>query len=172
MYRREIKIWDFKRHTTWHCTQTLPRRNLPRYMHKRNFIYTHTKSTAFPLPIFTKIINVQQHYVNISSCNEFHQTWKINVERINIHLRPTTSKAFTASILAKIFITTYIFVDTNCTEFKRNRSEIVENTSKISFTPLSTADLLTFLFYRVRTIKLKIFCPVLGYVNSFFICKP
>jgi hypothetical protein len=28
------------------------------------------------------------------------------------------------------------------------------------------------LLYHVRTIKLKIFCPVLGYVNSFFICKP
>jgi hypothetical protein len=26
------------------------------------------------------------------------------------------------------------------------------------------------LLYRVRTIKLKVFCPVLGYVNSFFIC--
>jgi hypothetical protein len=29
-----------------------------------------------------------------------------------------------------------------------------------------------FFLYRARTIKLKIFCPVLGYVKSFFICKP
>ena len=28
------------------------------------------------------------------------------------------------------------------------------------------------LLYHVQTIKLKIVCPVLGYVNSFFICKP
>jgi hypothetical protein len=37
---------------------------------------------------------------------------------------------------------------------------------------LQKMQITSFFLYRVRTIKLKLFCPVLGYVKSFFICKP
>jgi hypothetical protein len=36
-------------------------------------------SVAFPVPIFTKLTNAQQHYVQIA-CTEFHPNWTKNVE--------------------------------------------------------------------------------------------
>jgi hypothetical protein len=37
-----------------------------------NFIYVRKKRTAFPVPIFTKLTNAQQHHV-LTSKTEFHQ---------------------------------------------------------------------------------------------------
>jgi len=48
-------------------------------MQKCNFIYTLTKITAFPVLIFTNVIQAKRHYLNVSSCNEFHHNRLINV---------------------------------------------------------------------------------------------
>jgi hypothetical protein len=42
-------------------------------------IYTHTKFTAVPAPIFTKLMNEQQHYVQIKY-TKFHTNHTRNVE--------------------------------------------------------------------------------------------
>lgn len=44
-----------------------------------NAIYAHNKSTTFSVLIFTKVINEQQHYFQISH-TEFNSKDKINME--------------------------------------------------------------------------------------------
>jgi hypothetical protein len=50
-----------------------------RYTCQRNFINTHNKSTAFPAPLFTKLTNGQQRYLE-SSPAEFHTNRLWNME--------------------------------------------------------------------------------------------
>jgi hypothetical protein len=49
-----------------------------RYTYKCIVTYVHTKTTAFPAVIFTKLSISQQHYVQIS-CTEFHPNRTVNV---------------------------------------------------------------------------------------------
>jgi len=44
-----------------------------------NFSYACRKCTTFPVQIFTKLINAQQHYVQII-CTDFQPNWTINFE--------------------------------------------------------------------------------------------
>ena len=54
---------------------------------KCDFIYTHEESTAFPIPVFTKLINIERHYVQIRYA-EFYPNRITNMKvRIKIHLR-------------------------------------------------------------------------------------
>jgi hypothetical protein len=48
-------------------------------MGTHNFIYAHNQSAAFPVTIFIKTTNAQQHYVPVPY-NEFHPNQTINVE--------------------------------------------------------------------------------------------
>jgi hypothetical protein len=63
-----------------------------RYTSKYHFPYAHTKRTAFPMPIFTKLTNVQQHYAQISYKGS-HPTWTINVGSTNRNSLTCVTKA-------------------------------------------------------------------------------
>jgi hypothetical protein len=54
----------------WKCDSCL------RYTRVCNFVGASKKSTTFPTLMFTKFINSQQHYVQISY-SDFHQNWTI-----------------------------------------------------------------------------------------------
>jgi hypothetical protein len=56
-------------------------------MCKRNFIYDHEKSAAFPVAIFVKLTNAQQHNTQISD-TRFQPNQTINVESTKINLCP------------------------------------------------------------------------------------
>ena len=49
------------------------------------FIYGHEKSTVFPAPIITKLINVQQHYVQMVY-TEFQHDRAVNVGSMDENL--------------------------------------------------------------------------------------
>ena len=50
--------------------------------HVCDFIYCHQNSTAFPVPILTKVKNVEQLYVQLF-CTKFYSNQKTNVESTN-----------------------------------------------------------------------------------------
>jgi hypothetical protein len=52
----------------------------PGHTHTCNYTYTHTKCTAFPAPLFTKLTNDQQHYTQIKY-TKFHTNHTMNAEK-------------------------------------------------------------------------------------------
>lgn len=61
-----IRIWP-RRPLLW------KRRTVSQYTHRGCFMYGPNKSTALPAPIFTKLTNRQQRYVQ-TCYTEFHET--------------------------------------------------------------------------------------------------
>jgi hypothetical protein len=88
-----------------------------------NFVYKD------PASIFTKIINAQQHYVQICY-TEFHQNHKINVESMDRNSFAPVSKArFPLDILSqKSQLPKKIFADSFYNEFYNHRMKNAENT--------------------------------------------
>jgi hypothetical protein len=62
-------------------------------MCKCNFVYTHKKSMSFPVPVFVKLSNVQQHHVQIS-CTKFNLNLTANVESMDRILIVALSKVW------------------------------------------------------------------------------
>ena len=94
-------------------------------MCKRNLIYTHKKSIAFPAPTFTKSTTFKQHYMQIS----YQISPKLgNILKVDKYsfMPPNEVQAFSAPIFIKLTHSTN-FVENSCSKFYPN---LMENMKK------------------------------------------